>query len=136
MVSPLSQVSYPVTRSALVIGGGVSGMSSSLALAKQGIGVHLVERTEELGGLGLQIGETVEGDDVSGFVEDLRRQVYDHLRIQVHTGSELGSFSGYVGNFKTQIRPLKSGPLKSWLSGAGRLDWMLSLAPPPCCCFC
>ena len=59
-----------------------------------------------------QIGETVEGDDVSGFVEDLRRQVYDHLRIQVHTGSEIGSYSGYVGNFKTQIRPLKQGAVK------------------------
>jgi heterodisulfide reductase subunit A len=47
---PIHKVKHPCTPSALVIGGGVSGMTAALAIADSGYDVHLVERTEMFGG--------------------------------------------------------------------------------------
>ncbi|MCJ2564062.1 MAG: FAD-dependent oxidoreductase, partial [Candidatus Thermoplasmatota archaeon] len=50
LLEPLHKVSVPVNKTALVIGGGLSGMTAALSLAEHGIGAHLVEKTKELGG--------------------------------------------------------------------------------------
>ncbi|MBN2125210.1 MAG: CoB--CoM heterodisulfide reductase iron-sulfur subunit A family protein [Deltaproteobacteria bacterium] len=109
LLEPLYQVSYPLNRSALVVGGGVAGMMSSLALARQGIRVHLVEKAEALGGLSLKIPETLEGWDVRSFVRDLVDQVGSNPLIGVRLGAELVDFSGYVGNFSSRIRVGRGG---------------------------
>lgn len=112
ILEPLYQVSYEVTPSALVIGGGIAGMTSALTLARQGIKVHLMEKTGELGGLSMRIPETLEGGDVLGFVRDLVRQVYENLFVQVYTETELVEFSGYVGNFSSRLKEVPSGITK------------------------
>jgi len=55
--------SYKVKRSALVVGGGLSGMAAALSLAEQGIPVHLVEKEKELGGTARRIHYTLERSD-------------------------------------------------------------------------
>ena len=104
LLRPLYRVSYQVNPSALVIGGGISGMKAALSLANQGVRVHLVEKTDALGGLSMKIPETLEGGDVRNFVEGLINQVYDNDLIDVSVDAELVEYSGYVGNFASVIR--------------------------------
>ena len=75
LLEPLYRVSYGVTRSALIIGGGIAGMKAALSLADQGIKVHLIEKSNGLGGLAMKIPVTLEGGDVRRFVEDVIAQV-------------------------------------------------------------
>ncbi len=117
LLNPLGRLSYPAAKAALVIGGGISGMVSALALARQGVHVHLVEKNKELGGLGRRIRFTVEGGDVGAYVRELIREVYANLRIQVYTKAELMDVSGYVGNFSTQIHAEKGRLVKKIAHG-------------------
>lgn len=112
LLEPLYEVSYGVTRSALIIGGGVSGMVSALALANQGIKVDLVEKAPELGGVSLNIHETLEGGDVRGYIQGLIRKVNENRYIDVYTESEIVKFSGYVGNFISQVKIRNNGDNK------------------------
>ena len=112
LLRPLYRVSYKVNRSALVIGGGLSGMKAALSLANQGVRVHLVEKTDALGGLSMKIPETLEGADVGRFVEELVGEVYDNDLIDLSVGAELAEFSGYVGNFTSVIKVGATGTLK------------------------
>jgi len=104
LLEPLYAASYEVTKAALVIGGGVAGMTSSLALARQGIKVLLIEKNDTLGGLSTRMRETLEGGDVRALVEDLVTQVRSNALIDVSTEAELIEHSGYVGNFASKIR--------------------------------
>jgi heterodisulfide reductase subunit A len=112
LLQPLHRANYNVTPEALVIGGGIAGMTSSLALAKQGIKVHLIEKTEMLGGLSRKIPVTLEGADVHSMVDDLVAQVSANDLIDVLTNAELVEYSGYVGNFLSGIRIGKEETLK------------------------
>ncbi|MGD0233793.1 MAG: CoB--CoM heterodisulfide reductase iron-sulfur subunit A family protein [Syntrophorhabdales bacterium] len=103
LLQPLHRATYNVTRAVLVIGGGVAGMTSSLALARQGIKVHLIEKTDALGGLSRRIPQTLEGGDVRRLVEGLVDQVHANDLIEVSTRAELAEYSGYVGNFSSKI---------------------------------
>jgi heterodisulfide reductase subunit A len=108
LLDPLYEISYPINRSALVIGGGVAGMMSSISLARQDIQVHLLEKNEDLGGLAMRIPETLEGEDVQDFMRHLIEEVKAHPKIRVHTGTRLLDFSGYVGNFESTIQMVAS----------------------------
>ncbi len=103
MLSPLVRRPYTVLRSALVIGGGISGMVCALSMANQGIKVHLVEKSDTLGGMAQRLRYTAEGDDVISYLKGIVQQVYHHLFIQVHVKAEITDFSGYVGNFRTTL---------------------------------
>jgi heterodisulfide reductase subunit A len=112
LLEPLYRISYKVERSALVIGGGIAGMKAALSLAGQGIEVNLIEKSDALGGLARKIPETLEGEDVKGFIEGLVRQVTDNNLISVTTNAELVDCSGYVGNFLSVIKTGPAGVLK------------------------
>jgi len=112
LLEPLYRVSYNVTRAALIIGGGIAGMVSSLVLARQGIKVYLIEKAKELGGLARKISKTLEGEDIQDFLNDLIREVNENPLIQVHTETEVVNFSGYVGNFSSKVKIGKEGIIK------------------------
>jgi heterodisulfide reductase subunit A len=103
-LEPLQEFNLPVNKKALVIGGGISGMTASLSIANQGHEVYLVERQNELGGVARRIGRTLEGLDVQELVRELSRKVFGHPLVHVHTGAEIVESAGYVGNFETKIR--------------------------------
>ncbi len=103
MLAPLVQKPYTILHSALVIGGGISGMVCALSLANQGIKVHLIEKKGSLGGMAGRLRYTVEGEEVPSYLNGLIERVYHHLFIQVHTEAEIRDFSGYVGNFRTTL---------------------------------
>ena len=103
LLKPLRQLSLEVIPRALVIGGGIAGMTAALNLAEQGFEVDLVEKEGELGGLARKIGRTFRGEDMRGFVRDLAEKVLSHPKIKVHLESKILDASGYVGNFTTKI---------------------------------
>jgi heterodisulfide reductase subunit A len=103
LIKPLKQLSMGVNRSALVIGGGVSGMVSTLSLAEQGFETHLVERSEALGGIARRIHHTLEGEDIQTYLQDLITRVYKNPAIQVYTEASITEVAGYVGNFTTKV---------------------------------
>jgi len=74
-LEPVMSESVPVAPAALVIGGGVAGMTAALSLADQGFGVHLVEKEDELGGLVANVHKTLEKRDVRQFVRDRIQEV-------------------------------------------------------------
>jgi len=93
----------PVTASALVIGGGLAGMTAALALADQGYGVHLVEKEGELGGNLRRLHSSLERGDVQQFLADLVKRTQSHPKITVHLKSAPVQIAGHVGNFKTRL---------------------------------
>ncbi len=102
-LNPLHERQIPVTRQALVVGGGVAGMNAALGIADQGFEVVLVEKEAELGGLANRLTHTIEGIAVKPYVAELIGKVKDHPKIDVLTESVIVDFSGFKGNFKTEV---------------------------------
>ena len=103
-LEPLEEFSLPVNKVGLVIGGGVAGMTSALALAEQGHETYLLEKASDLGGIASRMHYTAEGLDVQTFLADLKKKVYQHRDIHVVTGAEIMEVDGYVGNFETKVK--------------------------------
>jgi len=93
----------PVPR-ALVLGGGVSGMTAALTIADAGYDVTLVEREGELGGNLRYVYYVAEGENPQRLLRDLVNRVIGHERIQVFTNTELVSHTGRVGDFRSVLR--------------------------------
>ena len=100
---PLQEKKISVIQRALVIGGGVAGMNAALGLADQGFEVILLEKEEQLGGLARQLTATIEGADIGEYLEGLVQKVTAHSKIQVLTQSLVVGFSGFKGNFTTEL---------------------------------
>jgi heterodisulfide reductase subunit A-like polyferredoxin len=100
---PLHERQIPVTKRALVVGGGVAGMNAALGIADQGFEVVLVEKEAELGGLANRLTKTIEGMDVGDYLTGLVDQVSAHSRIEVMTSSVIVDFAGFKGNFTTEL---------------------------------
>jgi len=103
LLEPLQKSSIAVTKAALVIGGGLSGMTSSLALANQGFDVHLVEKEKELGGNLRHIKYLLNGEKPQEELERIVQDVKSNDKINLYTEAEIKSLEGSVGNFKTKI---------------------------------
>jgi heterodisulfide reductase subunit A len=92
-----------VNRRALVIGGGVAGMTSALALADQGYVVYLAERKDRLGGNALKLHTTWRGGLVKPRLDALIRKVTGHDQITIHYNARVEGVSGVVGNFTSTL---------------------------------
>jgi len=102
-LEPLREFDLPVNEAALVVGGGVAGMTAALSLAEQGFEVHLVERDEDLGGMARRLRATLDGLDVQSWLAGLIRRVYRHRFVRVYHGATIVEASGYVGSFETTV---------------------------------
>jgi heterodisulfide reductase subunit A len=105
LLEPAEETRLPVGKDCLVIGGGISGMTSALALADQDINVKLVEKKENLGGLLSKI-ELVAPHDASAkeIIDDRIKKIESKDNIEVFTDSEITEINGYVGNFKAKVK--------------------------------
>jgi len=102
-LKPLHEKRIPVNERAIVIGGGVSGMNAALNLADQGFEVVLIEKESQLGGMANRLTKTIEGKDIGFYLETLVRKVKTHPKIDVLLQSLVVGFSGFKGNFTTEI---------------------------------
>jgi heterodisulfide reductase subunit A len=104
LLEPLQEFDLPVTKSALVVGGGIAGMTCALSIANQGHEVHLVEKEKELGGTARKLHYTLEGLDVQAYLRDLIGKVHQHSLIHVYPEATITEATGYVGNFVTKVK--------------------------------
>ncbi len=104
LLEPLEEQEVPVEPAALVIGGGMIGMTAALNLAQRGFSVKLVERKPELGGMLRQLDELYPTRvDAGPIVEERVAEVRANPRIEVFTTSTLASVKGFIGNYEVVI---------------------------------
>lgn len=102
---PLDPIKVPVTKRALVIGGGVAGIQAALDIADAGHEVVLVEREPSIGGKMAGLSETFPTLDCSQCILTPRMvEAGQHPCIRLYTYSEVEAVDGYVGNFKVTVR--------------------------------
>jgi len=101
----LEPVEAPMTKKALVIGGGVAGIQAALDIAEAGYPVVLVEKSPSIGGHMAQLSETFPTLDCSQCILTPKMvSVAKHKNITIHANSEVDMIDGIVGNFKVRIR--------------------------------
>ncbi len=110
-LKPLQQAPSPVKQKALVIGGGLAGMTAALELAGHGIESLLLEKEPELGGNLKNIYYTAEGADPRALLASLVSRVRSEPLIKVHTGAQIRELSGYLGNYRTGFTGADGKPL-------------------------
>ena len=99
--SPLTESTLPVTQTGMVVGGGIAGMTTALSMARQGFPVHLVEKSDCLGGNAHSLNKTYRDENISGFLENLIKDVESDKRITVHLKTAFETMEGFVGNFSS-----------------------------------
>jgi heterodisulfide reductase subunit A2 len=101
----LQPIEVPVTRRAMVIGGGIAGIQAALDIANAGQEVVLVEREPSLGGHMAQLSETFPTLDCSQCIMTPRMvEAAQHPKIRLLTYAEVEHVDGYIGNFKVRVR--------------------------------
>ena len=104
LLIPQEEQKVDVEPSAVVIGGGVAGMTAALSVADMGFPVHLVEREAELGGFvrnlnNLYVTEKSAADTIKPLIERTKA----HKNVKLHLGSQMKSIEGFIGNYDIVI---------------------------------
>ncbi len=122
---PLTPLTLPIVKRALVVGGGIAGLTAALDIADSGYPVVLVERSAQLGGRMAQLFHLyLNFDGSQSLLEERIEAVTHHPLIQVLTNAEVTEFGGYVGNFTVEV-----GELGNWEVGAVVLATGFDLYP-------
>jgi heterodisulfide reductase subunit A len=100
---PLKEETVPVKGAALVIGGGIAGMTAALAIADAGYPVHIVEKTNKLGGTGRDIHRTLDGGNVDALISQTIDRLTSHPGVTVYLKSSVVKVDGHVGDFTSDI---------------------------------
>ncbi|HIE38528.1 MAG TPA: CoB--CoM heterodisulfide reductase iron-sulfur subunit A family protein, partial [Anaerolineae bacterium] len=104
LLEPLEEQEVEVEPAALVVGGGMIGMTAALNLAERGFAVRLVERGPRLGGLLLRLDKLYPThEDARALVAKRVAEVEAHDRIEVFTSSVVSEIKGFVGNYEVKI---------------------------------
>jgi heterodisulfide reductase subunit A2 len=116
----LNEIKVPVTKTALVIGGGIAGIQASLDIANTGHKVILIEKDPSIGGHMSQLSETFPTLDCSQCILTPRMvEVAQHPNITLYTYAELESLEGFIGNFKAKIRKKSKSLDEKLCTGCG-----------------
>ena len=100
----LTRSKLDVDKSALVVGGGAAGMAAALELADLGYPVHLLEKTDALGGHASRLAYSPHGRPVRAYVDQYKQRLEQHPLVTIHCRTSVEAIDGYVGNFTTAIR--------------------------------
>jgi heterodisulfide reductase subunit A-like polyferredoxin len=103
LIEPLTSQSYIPKRSVIIVGAGVAGMTAALSIANQGFEVHLIEKTDEVGGNLRKIKGTIEGFKPLELLGDLETQIEGHNKITVYKNSTVTECKGFIGDFKSKV---------------------------------
>jgi heterodisulfide reductase subunit A len=103
MLEPLQKGTMPICREALVIGGGLAGITAALDLAGQGFITHLIEKEKHLGGNLRNIRCLMNGDNPSAQLEGLVKRVRENSNIKLYLGSKISRVEGSLGKYTTVV---------------------------------
>jgi len=103
LMEPLKEAELAINPVALVIGGGISGMTSALSLSRQGYETHLVEQSEQLGGQARNLYKTTAGEAIQDELAGLVRKVQGDANIKLYLNTRLSGVDGFVGNFRSTL---------------------------------
>lgn len=100
----LENITVDATPTAIVIGGGVSGMTAALSLANQGFETHLVEKDKELGGRIKTLYKLFPIDqEAKLLLDNLKKNVESNENLTVYTSAQVKNIEGFVGNYKVEV---------------------------------
>ncbi len=103
MLQPLKEAELQVNQTALVIGGGISGLVAAKTLSNQGYESHIVEKDSTLGGQAKSIYKTTTNEIVADELKQLINDVTTDSKIHVHLNTTIKKVDGFVGNFQTTL---------------------------------
>ena len=104
LLEPLQRRKVGINHSALVIGGGLSGMSAALEIAEQGYDVYLIEKEKKLGGNLQRIHFLFNGGKPQEQLDSLIERIKVNDKIHLYTDTKISNIEGFFGNFKTTIK--------------------------------
>ncbi len=103
--APLTPGESPVTKRALVIGGGIAGIQTALDIADAGFPVDIVETKPTIGGKMAQLDKTFPTLDCAACILTPKMvDVGQHEKIRIFSYSEVEAVKGFVGNFDVKIK--------------------------------
>ena len=103
LLEPLHGASHEVIQSALIIGGGLAGLTAALCFAEQGFEATLVEQSAVLGGNARTLYYTEDGANPAEYVRDLIQKVENQPLITIHREAQVTSITGSCGNFSSTV---------------------------------
>jgi heterodisulfide reductase subunit A len=103
LLEPLKDPVIDINSSALVIGGGLSGMAAAVNMADQGYQTYLLEKSGQLGGQARHLHETWQSESIGAQLDSMISKIEKHPKIEVHLNAEINSVEGFVGNFQSTI---------------------------------
>jgi heterodisulfide reductase subunit A len=103
LLQPLADPEIIMNQSALVVGGGLSGITAARNLAQQGYLTHLIEKNDALGGQAVNLHETWQGEDVQQNLTRLISDIESDQNINILTNTQVKKVGGFVGNFQTTV---------------------------------
>ncbi len=103
LLQPLQRRRVRIEKSALVIGGGIAGMTAALTLARQGYEVFLVEKENELGGNLRHLHYLLNGENPREALARSKKEIALNSRVHVFSGAAIENIEGSIGNFRTRI---------------------------------
>jgi heterodisulfide reductase subunit A len=101
---PIVSQQVPVLPVALVVGGGLAGLTAATMIADQGFKTHIIEQGDSLGGRHRNSLPTLEGFDPAQFIPGLIRKAESHSKITIHLRSDIEKIDGHVGGFVSSIK--------------------------------
>lgn len=104
LLQPMSEQEIPVIPKALVVGGGISGMTAALSIVRQGFECYLVEKSHQLGGNIKRLRYLITGDDPGRIFSDLESDVRSNPLIHIYENALIENITGYIGNFATTLQ--------------------------------
>ncbi|AGI47341.1 Heterodisulfide reductase, subunit A-related polyferredoxin [Thermoplasmatales archaeon BRNA1] len=119
LLEPLEGSDIPVTQSAAIIGGGITGMTAALDIAAQNIAVHIFEKDGELGGFAKNFMHKEDGVCVQDFLKETINKVNSNDLITVHLNADVVDIPGYVGNFAIKLADGSETPVGAVLFATG-----------------
>lgn len=103
LLEPLARRSVKINKSALVIGGGLAGITAALAMAEQGFDAYIVEKENELGGNLRHVHYLLNGERPQEELARLREEIQQNSRVHVFTNATIAGIEGTIGDFRTKI---------------------------------
>ena len=103
LFQPLEEAELQVNQTAMVLGGGLSGMTTAKSLSKQGYKTHIVERDGVLGGQANRLFRTASGENVAEKLTEIVADIENDENITVHLNTTLEGVEGFVGNFESSL---------------------------------